>query len=193
MPFDDFYSSSVVLSAPRGRRCQSPMKDGEMEETVSWVLGLAQPIGGWTLAADMTFGSGEWQGRRRGTRRDRRDLLVSTRKRGFDPDDALLCFRKFMDRTLPHVTWFAGVEPNPDWSKINPGFHLHSTWAGLDEKRRLQAKKLWVEENGFCKIEPIRNLQASTQYCTKHLIKRGSLYGWKINDGSLWQALAHSA
>jgi hypothetical protein len=169
------------------------MTAGEMEQTVEWVLGLAQPIGGWTLAADMTFGSGEWLGRRRGTRRDRRDLLVSTRKRGFDPDDALLCFRKFMDRTLPHVTWFAAVEPNPDWSKINPGFHLHTTWAGLDEQVRLRAKKLWVEENGFCKIEPIRSLQAATQYCAKHLVKRGSLYGWKINDGSLFRALVQAS
>jgi hypothetical protein len=98
-----------------------------------------------------------------------------------------------MDRTLPHVTWFAGVEPNPDWSKVNPGFHLHTTWAGLEEKLRLHAKKLWVEENGFCKIEPIRDLNAATHYCTKHLVKRGSLYGWKINDASLWRTHVEAA
>ncbi len=170
-----------------------PMDALQMEKTVDWVQSLADPIGGWNTAADLTFGSGDWPGRRRGSRRDRRDLLVSTRKRGFDPDDALRCYRMFMDRVLPHVTWFAAAEPNPDYSKLNPGFHIHSEWAGCDDVHRNTANKLWRQENGLCSITPIRSKAASVSYCTKHLVKRGALYAWKINDASLWRSLVHAS
>jgi hypothetical protein len=194
MPFDSFYSSAVAVpSTGNGRRSLQPMDAQQMEQTVEWVNTIAEPIGGWRVAADCTFGSGDWPGRRRGSRRDRRDLLVSTRKRGFDPDDALRCFRMFMDRVLPDVTWFAGVEPNPDHSRLNPGFHLHSMFAGCEDIHRNTAARKWREENGLCKITPIRNLEASTAYCTKHLVKRGALYGWKVNSAALWLHLTEQA
>jgi hypothetical protein len=165
----------------------------QMEETVDWVQRIAEPIGGWTVAADLSFGSGEWPGRRRGSRRDRRDLLVSTRRRGFDPDDAIRCYRMFMDRVCPHVTWFAGCEPNPDYSKLNPGFHVHSMWAGCDDVHRNTANTLWREENGLCAIAPIRSKAAAATYCTKHLVKRGALYAWKVNDSQLWHHIAEQS
>ncbi len=169
------------------------MTETERGKTIKWVQTVADPIGGWQVSADFTFGSGDWPGRRRGSRRDRRDLLVCTRKRGFDPDDAMTCFRMFMDRVIPHVTWFAAVEPNPDYSKLNPGFHLHSMLAGCDDVRRKAVEKLWVEENGVCKVKPIGSHEAVAAYCTKHLVRRGAIFAWKVNSSQLWHHIQEQA
>ncbi len=190
MPADPFFASSCVVrhESKPSLRPRSIMSEIERDEVLSFVSALAAPIGGWTVSFDATYGSGEWPGRRCGTRRDRRDMLVCNRRRGFDPDDALVCFGKFMDRAAPSVTWFGSAEPNPDFSALNPGNHVHATLAGCNDVMRVALAKLWTEENGYCKIRPIRNRGACLSYCTKHLVRRGSIYAWKINNSFLWHA-----
>ena len=162
------------------------MSEVEREQVLSFVTNLSAPIGGWKVSFDATYGSGDWPGRRPGTRRDRRDMLVCNRRRGFDPDDAVASFGKFMDRACFGVTWFASAEPNPDFSGLNPGYHIHAVLAGAENDRRRALAKLWTEENGYCKIGLIKTTSACVTYCTKHLVRRGSIYAWKLNNSLLW-------
>jgi hypothetical protein len=166
------------------------MTEGDRAEVLLFVSRMAEPIGGWEFSFDATYGSGEWPGRRRGTRRDRRDGLLTLRgyRRGFDADDALCCFGKFMKRVCPHISWFASAEPNPDYSRLNPGFHIHATLADAENEYRAGIAKLWTEENGYCKIKPIRSTLSCMSYCTKHLVRRGSIYSWEINNPVIWDA-----
>lgn len=196
MGFDNYFSSSHVVKGPR----KPPLPPRMMHMTehervflIGWVEELTQPIGGWAASFDCTFGSGEWPGRRRGKRKIRRDLLVSTKRRGFDQDDALFCFRRFMEQFANHVTWFASVEPNPDFSKLNPGYHIHALLAGSDDVYRKTLERLWLEENGFCKCSPLRNRRQAVTYATKHVVRRGSIYAWKVNS-TLWHHITeHSS
>ena len=190
MPFDPFFSSAVKVRNDRSRgtpRCVMAMSEPERLEAVQWVSSMAD----WCVAADCTFGTGDWPGKRWGRRKDKRDGLLVVRKlrRGFDPDDALDLYRKFMRRQLPSVTWFAAVEPNPDHGAINPGFHIHSMWAGCDDVHRNTAARKWVEENGVCRIGLIRSRADAEDYCTKHLVRRGSIFGYRIASSELWHAL----
>lgn len=188
MSFDSFFAGSTVVRSPRYRGCPRAvmaMSDPERLEAIRWASGLAP----WCVAADMTFGSGRWRGKAVHRRRkEQRDLLVCMRRRGFDPDDALDLYRRWMQRVLPHVTWFAGVEPNPDHSGLNPGFHLHTMWAECDDVHRMTAARKWVEDNGICKIALMRSRIDAENYCTKHLIRRGSIFSYRIASSGLWHA-----
>lgn len=194
MAFDDYFSSSTVVK-PQFRKGGSYMdfkSDGERLEVATWIEEMARPVGGWQVSFDATFGAGEWRGRRRGKRRDRRDGLAVLRrqKRGYDGDDALQCFRKFMSRVAPRITWIAAAEPNPNRSTLNPGFHIHAMLAGLNLRADLCRKKmhdLWAEENGWSQVNLIRSAGACADYCTKHLVRRALLLEWRFGSHDLWQ------
>nr|CRY97238.1 hypothetical protein [uncultured prokaryote] len=190
MPVDSFFSSSTVVPIERkaSLRPRSVMSEVERLRVLRFVTDLPAAVGGWQVSFDATYGSGDWPGRRPGSRRDQRDMLVCNRRRGFDPDDAVASFSRFMDRTAHGVTWFASAEPNPDFSGLNPGYHIHAVLAGAENDRRRSLSKLWTEENGYCKIGPIRSSSACVTYCTKHLVRRGSIYAWKINNSLLWHS-----
>jgi len=153
---------------------------------VEWVQTLADPIEGWHSSFDFTFGSGDWPGKRYGKRKIRRDMLAAGHRRGWDPDDVSFCFGKFMDRFAGHVTWFIGIEPNPDFTRMNPGFHGHGLLAGGKDVHRVTLQRLWLEEFGFSKVLPLRSQSAAVRYATKHLVRRGTQYAWKINSSTLW-------
>lgn len=195
MPLDEMFVAgwkrhSSERDLRHWRHSSSPWWSADRVEILRWVESLGSPLGGWTVSADLTFGSGTWCGKRRGKKRDRHeDLLTSGRKRGFDADDALLWASRFMDRVCPGVSWIAGVERNPDYSRLNPGWHVHMMWAGCDEIYRKLVAERWLEENGICKIAPIRSTVARGDYCTKHLLNRGSLLGWRINNSDAWRRL----
>jgi hypothetical protein len=192
MPFDPLFASSSTLPSQFGVPRQiMPMEAAERVDVVKWVSALADSLGGWTLAADCTFGAGAWPGRRHGRRKDQRDGLLAFRKlkRGFDQDDALDLCRRFMRRVAPAVSWFAAVEPNPDFTRENPGFHLHLL---LADRRQLWMNRFrveWTKENGRCFISPIRSAVACENYCTKHLVGRGLIFGHEIFTPSLFAEL----
>jgi hypothetical protein len=167
------------------------MEEPERYETVMWVSQLADSLGGWKVAGDWTFGTGNWQGRRHGRRKDLRDalLVVEKRRRGFDPDDSLDLYRKFMHRVAPSVSWFAAVERNPDHGFYNEGNHLHSMLAGADDIYRRSLHDAWVSENGWCKVNPIRSRVEAENYCTKHLVGRGLIFGYEIRSADVWSQL----
>lgn len=192
MPFDSFFSSSVKLerfqSSGGRRRGISIVEEIHRAEVIDFVCKLAP----WTVSFDGTFGQGEWKGRRNGSRRDRRDLVCATKKRGFDADDALWLFKSFMERVAPHVTWVCGAEENRDWGGVNPGWHIHAMLAHCDDLLLKRLQRLWVEENGWAKVNFIRSKVGRTNYCTKHMVRRaGSLLDWQINNRGLWEGLTN--
>jgi len=191
--FDPFFSSSTIVKPSRTftnkRRGLDLRSEIERTETTSWATSIADPVGGFTIAMDATFGSGDWKGKRCGRKKDRRDLLCLSRKRGFDGDDALKLFRLFWKRVAPQATWIVAAEPNPNHGGINEGFHLHAMIASPDVLLRKKIQELWVAENGWCKINPIRSTRARGDYCTKHLVRRGFiLLDWNFGTKAVWEA-----
>jgi hypothetical protein len=193
MPFDPLFLGTAKL--PKNFYAQPrqvmPMEAADRARVVFWVSSLADSLGGWTLAADCTFGTGQWRGRRHGRRKDQRDALLVVRrlKRGFDQDDALDLCRRFMQRVAPSASWFAAVEPNPDYTRENPGFHLHMVIADRGQLWMDGFRRQWLKENGYCWISPIRSRVARENYCTKHLVGRGLIFGYEIRSGSLFSEL----
>jgi len=98
-----------------------------------------------------------------------------------------------MSRAANHVTWFASAEPNPDFTRQNPGFHVHAMLAGCEDVHRQTLQRLWVEENGYAKVMPLRNKGASVRYCTKHVVRRGALYAWQISSSTLWHHITENS
>jgi len=191
--FDEFFTSSTVVKEVhrKGGSHMDFKSPREREEVLEWITGIAAPVGGWQISFDATFGSGDWKGRAHGRRKIRRDLqdVARKRKRGYDGDDALFCFRKFMSRVCHHVTWIAAAEPNPNRAGLNPGFHIHAMLAAPNLRSELYRKKVhdyWVEENGWCKVELIRSVGACAEYCTKHLVRRALLLEWAFGSYDLW-------
>jgi len=195
MSFDPFFTSQHVPKIDRKpyQPARQDMTESQRVGVTFWVETLPDKIGGWSASFDATFGTGEWTGRRPGKRKDRRDYLCTMRRRGFDADDALRCFRMFMSRCANHVTWFASAEPNPDFTRQNPGFHVHAMLAGCEDVHRVTLQRLWVEENGYAKVLPLRCKSASIRYCTKHVVRRGALYAWQIASSTLWHSIAESS
>lgn len=179
-------SRSVGMS-----RTVMQMEAPDRFELTMWVSRLANSLGGWQVAFDATFGRWDWKGRRNGRRKDLRDglLVVEKRHRGFDADDALDLFRKFMHRVAPSVSWFAAAEPNPDQLFCNEGYHLHAILAGCDDIYRKGLHDAWVGENGWCKVNPIRSLVEAENYCTKHLVRRGLIFGYEIRSADFFSQL----
>lgn len=192
MPFDPAFAEgstagresfpNLKYSREKRWRNVSVMDEVERLQTVSWISGLAD----WSVAFDFTFGTGVWQGRRHGRRRDLRDglLVVRKYKRGFDCDDALDLFRKFMGRVSPDTSWFAAIEPNRH-VLLNPGFHGHAMLASSDELFRKSLHDQWERENGWSKCNLIRTRAGRENYCTKHLVGRGLIFGYEIKTGEL--------
>lgn len=195
MAFDAAFFSSTPAKNVRRDAWVQPRNVGKLEDfervaTVRWIDSLAR----WTVAFDFTFGTGVWQGRRHGRRKDLRDglLVVRKYKRGFDADDALDLFRKFMTRVSPETSWFAAIEPNRD-PLLNPGFHGHSLLACADEIYRKPLHDRWQGENGWSKVNVIRSQLGRQQYCTKHLVGRGLIFGYEIKSCPLFGQVAESA
>jgi hypothetical protein len=188
---DPFFTSKVREKSLRNWHSLGRGLDIRSEvdrlKTADCATHLADPVGGFSIAFDATFGSGDWKGKRCGRKKDRRDFLVLMRKRGFDGDDALLLFRKFCARVAPHVTWIAAAEPNPNHGGVNEGFHLHGMLAG-EGLRLKRLHDLWVGENGWCKVNAIRSVQARGDYCLKHVVRRGFiLLDWNFGTRDLWE------
>lgn len=195
MPMDEYFRGSTkavpVLGGKfRRRRAWMKMHEPERFETVQWISRMAD----WQVSFDFTFGTGSWQGRRHGRRKDVRDGLLVHRRysRGRDADDALDLFRKFMHRVLPGRSWVAAIEPNRcQW--LNPGCHGHAMIASDDEIFRKAVQKAWVKENGWGKVNLIRSKVRREDYCTKHLVGRGLIFGFEVLGGGLLSPQIESA
>jgi len=137
----------------------------ESAEIDSWLLSMSAPVEGWQCFHTATFAPrcaarSEWA--------------------------AIDRYRRFMhERDRRKITWIAAVEPNPDWSRLNPGFHVHSMWAEWDEIFRTDSFKRWANQWGNNKLEPVKDRDHVRRYVAKYCIKQHCLIEWELN-GELW-------
>jgi hypothetical protein len=165
----------------------SPLKLNERDrkECADHFARLALPVGGWQVAAHLTFNP-SWPARSEWT--------------------AMKRFRSFMnERDRKNISWLAAVERNPDWHGLNPGHHLHALFADVLEIQRLTHFKRWAGKQappnhprlkegqiipgtgwGNCKVERVRSTEAARNYLLKYVVKEGCMIDWQ-EAGELWR------
>jgi hypothetical protein len=135
-------------------------------EVSDWLIRLAAPIGGWKIFHTATFAPNK--------------CAVSSWA-------ALRRYKAFMqERDRRKVTWVVGIEPNPDRSHLNPGFHCHAMWAATDEIWRTSSFARWADQWGNNKVDPVRVLCHVQRYVAKYCLKEGALWDLQINDRNIW-------
>lgn len=98
-------------------------------------------------------------------------------------------YRRFMqEKDRRKVTWVAGIEPNPDHSGLNPGFHVHAMWAACEGVWRTSSFARWSEQWGNNRLESIKNSEHVRRYVAKYCLKEGALWELEINDPLLYRA-----
>ena len=119
------------------------------EQMAHWVSSLAP----WHVVAHLTW-------------RDRvgQDGIA----RGICVTSASKCFEKWMQKQLPHLSYFYAVEPNPS----RYGTHVHALWADAKGVYRKEAWASWFKRFGRARIEPVRNCNDVSNYLSKYVTKR---------------------
>jgi hypothetical protein len=74
------------------------------------------------------------------------------------------CYKKFMSSKLQQVSYFYVVEPNPS----RDGFHVHALWCDCGNQLS-EIWRCWSVPYGRNRIEPIRNIEHVSAYCTKYV------------------------
>lgn len=132
----------------------------------SWLVSLAEPIGGWKIFHTATF---------------------APDRPARSPWTALKRYQSFMEeRDRRKVTWLVGIEPNPDHNHLNPGFHCHGLWAMTDEIWRTSSFKRWANQWGNNSVDPVKQAHHVQNYVAKYCMKRNGLWSMQINDRNIW-------
>jgi len=104
------------------------------------------------------------------------------------PWQAVDRYRRFMqERDRRNVTWIAGIEPNPDHTHLNPGYHIHAMWAGAEGVWRTSSFARWAEQWGNNRLERIKQTEHVRRYVAKYCLKDGALWDIEINDPRLYR------
>ena len=91
-------------------------------------------------------------------------------------DSAQRCYEKFMARHLPDVSYFYALERNP----ARDGYHVHALWADTIGVYRRSAWQKWFERFGRARIEPVRDRNDVSDYCSKYVSKERSWWNVKL-------------
>lgn len=75
-------------------------------------------------------------------------------------------YRRFMDRTLPGISYFFACEENPG----RDGFHVHALWDSPEAPRKATHRE-WLKRYGRNRIEPVRCFDDVVSYCSKYVCK----------------------
>ena len=127
---------------------------------------MALPVGGWQVAAHLTFSPSS----------PARSQWIAMKR-----------FRSFMnERDRRNISWLAAVERNPDAHSLNPGYHLHALFADVLEIHRTTHFKRWANQWGVNKIERVRNPESARNYMLKYVLKDGGMIEWQ-EAGELWR------
>lgn len=94
------------------------------------------------------------------------------------------CFRKFMAREYPRLSYFAAFEPNPG----RDGHHVHSVLAGDSNLYRKGMWRALFDRYGRTEVEKVKQKQDCTSYVSKYLTKAMADIEVKLND-SHWHQL----
>lgn len=93
------------------------------------------------------------------------------------------CFEKFMRTKLPGVSYFYAIERNPN----RLGNHVHCLWADAEGVQRKRVWADWLQRYGRGRIEPVRNHDDVTSYCSKYVTKEvDTWWNVKLVGGGLW-------
>lgn len=106
------------------------------------------------------------------------------------PWEALERYCSFMHRPVfREITWVAAVEPNPDRTRLNPGFHVHAMWSAAGElygSFSWEAKKRWERWWGHNQLTKVKSELYTHQYVAKYCVKGDCLLSWEI-AGDVWR------
>jgi hypothetical protein len=145
---------------------QERMSERDQRECAAHFARMALPVGGWQCAGTFTFSPSS----------PARTEWVAAKR-----------FRTFMnEQDRRHVSWLAGVEPNPDHHRLNPGHHLHALFADVLVIHRVnQLCKRWEKQWGNVKVRPVRSTEGARNYLLKYCVKEGCMIDWQ-EAGQLW-------
>lgn len=93
-------------------------------------------------------------------------------------------YEKFMSRENGDVSYFYAIEQNPG----RPGHHIHALWADCESVQRSEVWNKWFLRYGRNRIEPVRNSQDVSGYCSKYVTKEGAWWNFKLVAPELWRA-----
>jgi hypothetical protein len=161
------------------------LSEREQGEVLEWLIDIPKAIGGWQLFHTATFkpsghrADGFWH-------RQPDEIAGCAAKSEFI---AMERYRKFMqDGGRRKITWLAAVEPNPDYHRLNKGFHVHALWACNVEGGEIQFAphaERWREQWGNNKFQVPDNRESVAAYVAKYAIKDNCQLEWQCN-GELW-------
>lgn len=123
-------------------------------QMVEWVHGLAS----WDIISHLTF---PWEASMDGARR---------------------CYERFMQKSVPTVSYFYAEEQNPG----RPGYHVHALWADAKTLYRKEAWAAWHErfrrgrQGARARIEPVHDKGDVAGYCAKYVTKAGAWWNVKL-------------
>lgn len=101
-------------------------------------------------------------------------MMTGTFRWSASMDSAKRCFRRWISRKLGRVSFYYAIERNPSRS----GYHVHSLWAGARTVFRKEMWADWFGRYGRCRIEPVRSVKDSSDYCSKYLCKSDCWWDW---------------
>ena len=59
-------------------------------------------------------------------------------------------------------------------------FHAHSLWVDCASKSRRDVWRTWFDRYGRARIEPVRDKEDVTGYCSKYVTKQGAWWDLKV-------------
>lgn len=136
-----FASWMDSLADSKGISTRSLQQQILIDNMSAFVLGLAE----WKVFATHTF---RWN--------------ASLRSAG-------RCYERFMNGTLPSISYFYAVESHPG----GHGGHVHAIWDS-DQAPRIATHREWLKRYGRNRIEPVKGRKDVVEYCAKvcYLLKQ---------------------
>jgi hypothetical protein len=166
MPLDHLFNAATELKRDNWNR-----KLEKAPPLVDWLAEFAGDVGGWQIFHTAT---------------------CAPRRRAPDPWDLAERYSRFMHQgDRRRISWFLAIEPNPDHSRLNPGYHGHALWAdseALYGRITWDAKKWWDARHGHNQLTRINKRWVAVVYSSKYLLKdERCLCVWEA-AGALWRA-----
>jgi hypothetical protein len=163
MPIDQLFTAAGKLT-----RDNWNVHLKQCPKLARFVLDLAAPVDGWKVFHTAT---------------------CAPKNRCRSPWEFVDRYKRFMHQhDRRHISWFLAVEPNPDHSRLNPGFHGHALWTEGFGSVTWKATQWWYDRHGDNRFSKIERSFVAEIYCSKYLVK-GEKHQcvWEV-AGELWRA-----
>lgn len=176
MPVDQLFTSAGKM------RWKDYPFQGErpLSELAQFVVDIARPVGGWRVFHTATCAPYPMTVN---------GVKYPQWRRSRSPWEFVDRYERFMHRPeRKDVSWFLAVEPNPDHSRFNSGFHGHALWTEGWGSVTWNGRQWWYERHGDNRFRLIDRLFVPEIYCSKYLVKDANhLCVWEV-AGALYYA-----